>query len=591
MDLSIEAYITLATLAGSIIVFVLDRWRVDLVALLVMIVLLVTGVLSQTEALSGFSNPAVVTIAAMLILSEGLQRTGIVNHIAYRLDKMVGNASSRLTAVMMAVCGFFSAFINNTATVAVLMPVTLRLARERQMNPSKVLMPLSFAAQFGGVCTLIGTTTNLLVHSIAIDQGLDGFHLFSFAKLGAILFVSGTLYMLLIGRFLIKERADSKSYTEEYRLQDYLTEMEVLAGSKLIGQKGAKNELTKIENLRVLDIFRDGKVLWAPDNSEIKKGDILLIRGNVAQVMEVASRLKMRDWAEGNLSDAHLKADDVTLVEVMIPRGSTVVGRSLNQLDFYWRYHAAVLGVRRRGGVLHERISKIAFQEGDTLLLQGHKGDLARLANEQDFMLLKDLSTLKLRKRRAAISITILASVLVAAATGIFSILEASVVGAVATVATGCLRPREAYRAVDMKIIILMACLIPLGIALQKTALIDAAVTGLISHLQTPEIALIALYLMTMLLTSVMSNAATAVLLAPLAIAMAGQMDVNAEPFLMAVAYAASTCFITPVGYQTNVMVLSPGGYKYVDFMRVGLPLNLLFLGLSVTLIPKFFPF
>lgn len=587
----------LAVLAVSVVLFVSDHFRVDFVAILVLIALLLLDLIPYDDALSGFSSPAVVTVACMLIISAGLGRTGIVNHIGNRLYALAGRSTSRISSVLMLTCGTFSAFISNTATVAVLLPVSLKLAKERSVSASKLLMPLSFAAQFGGVCTLVGTTTNLIVNAIAQENGLVGFSMFEFAKLGLVCFVVGVVYMLIASKFLLKDKATPDGFMKEYRLQDYLTEMKVMEGSPLIGQKGGDNELSRMGDgahaPRILDIFRDDRVIWAPQSTAIKEGDILLIRGDVSRVMDIASRLKLEDWPEGNLSEVHLKADDVSLMEVIIPAGSSIIGRSLSQLDFYWRYHAAVLGVRRRGEVLHQRISSIAFKEGDTLLLQGHKNDLDALASESDFMLLQDLSPLKLKTRRAYGAFLILCFVVLSAAMNVLPLLTASLIGAVAMVVTRCLSATEAYEALDFKVIVLLAGLIPLGHAMQNTGAVDYLVNSMVNGMghYGPFVAMSGLYVVTVVLTSLMSNAATAVILAPLGIGLAESFSVSAEPFLIAVAFAASTCFSTPVGYQTNVMVMGPGGYKYIDYLKIGLPLNVIFFFVSIMIIPYFWPF
>lgn len=581
----------------SVFLFLVDRIRVDFVALLILISLLLLDILPNDVVMSGFSNPAVITVACMFVLSAGLQRTGIVNYIGNKLNRLVGKTTHRMSAVLMATCSFFSAFISNTATVAVLMPVAIRLAKEKGVSPSRLLMPLSFAAQFGGVCTLVGTTTNLLVNNIAQEYGLAGFSMFEFAKLGVVCFFAGLLYMLTVGRYLLKDKPATEDVTQEYQLKDYLTEMRVMEGSRLVGQKGGENELTGTSKddtgIRILDIFRKDKVIWAPQNTAIQEGDVLLIRGDVERVIELSERLKLEDWAKDNLNEVHLKAEDVTLIEVMLPSGSNLIRKSLNQLDFYWRYHAAVLGVRRRGEVIQERISKIDFKEGDTLLLQGHQADLEALAQEDDFVLLQDLSPLKLKTRRAFVSLSIMLFVVVSAALGVLPLLTATLIGAVLMVVGRCISVSEAYGALDFKVLVLLAGLIPLGYAMTQTGAAANTVHWLVTSLGSygPFAALSVIYIITVVLTSVMSNAATAVLLSPIAIGLAESFNVQAEPFLMAVAFAASTCFSTPVGYQTNVMIMGPGGYSYKDYVKVGVPLNVIFFVISVTLIPLIWHF
>lgn len=578
---------------GSIILFVTDKVPIDGVAFLVLVSLLMTGIVPESEILKGFSNGATITVAAMFILSAGLERTGFVRLIANKLHTLAGKGKTRLTAVLMMGCGFFSAFINNTATVAVLLPVTVNLCKDRKISPKQVLMPLSFAAQFGGVCTLIGTTTNLLVNSVAREEGIRVFSMFEFAKLGFVCFIVGTIYMLFAAKFLLKGRVEGAELTEEYRLQDYLTEMRVREGSPLIDQTGGENDINELGELRVLEIIRDGKMMWAPQTTEIKQNDVLLIRGPVNRVLEVEGRLKIEDWAEKKLSDSHLKSDDMSMMEVIVPANSQLIGKTLTQLDFYWRYHAAVLGVRRRGEVLRERIANIRFEESDNLLLRGHKEDLARLSTEKDFIFFQDLSALQLKKRRAVIALMILITVVLAAATGFCSLLTAALSGAAAVVATRCLSLREAYEAIDMKVIMLLAGLIPLGFAMQNTGTANVIVETMLNATgnSSPFLVLCVFYVITMILTALMSNSATAVLLAPLAIGVAETLQVDPHPFLIAITFAASTCFTTPVGYQTNAMVYGPGGYKYLDYLIVGLPLNIIFFVISVTLIPVFWSF
>jgi di/tricarboxylate transporter len=580
-------------IVGSIILFVTDKVPIDGVAFLVLVSLLATGTVGEADILKGFSSSATITVAAMFILSAGLERTGFVRLIANKLYTLAGKGRSRLTFVLMSGCGFFSAFINNTATVAVLLPVTINLCKDRKIDPKRVLMPLSFAAQFGGVCTLIGTTTNLLINTVAMEEGITPFSMFEFAKLGGICFVVGTIYMLFAAKFLLRGKGSKSDLTEEYRLNDYLTEMVVKEDSPLIGQTGSDNDINELGELRILEIIRDGKTTWAPQTTEIQQGDHLLIRGPVNRVLEIEGRLKIEGWADKKLSEAHLKSDDVSIMEVIVPAHSNIIGNTLTQLDFYWRYHAAVLGVRRRGAVLRERIADISFEESDNLLLQGHKDDLAKLSSEKNFIFFQDLSVLKLKKRRAIIALMILITVVLAAATGFCSLLTAALCGAAGVVGTRCLSLREAYEAVDMKVIMLLAGLIPLGYAMQNTGTANLIVESLLSITGNsgPFMVLCVFYLITMILTALMSNSATAVLLAPLAIGVAQTLQVDPHPFLIAITFAASTCFTTPVGYQTNAMVYGPGGYKYLDYLIVGLPLNIIFFVISVTVIPIFWHF
>jgi di/tricarboxylate transporter len=597
MDFS-QPLIVSIILGISLVLFISDKLRVDFIAILVMLSLVLTGLINEHQAFSGFSSPAIMTVVCMFVLSEGLRRTGIVRWLAGHLQRIVGRSQGQLSAVLMVVCGFFSSFTSNTATVAILLPVTIRLAKERGINPSRILMPLSFSAQFGGVCTLVGTSTNLLVHAIAQEHGYEGFSMFEFTKLGLVCFVVGMAYMLLASYFLLPDSAQSEdSKVDQYRLNDYLLEMRILEGSPLIGQTGEDNDLVKLgmdENRpSILEIIRDKELIWSPGKTVIRENDVVLIRGDVSIVLEAEKRLKIEDWAEGNLSDVHLKSDDITVVEALIASGSSIVGKTLTQVDFYWRYHAAVLAVRRQGGeVLKQRVSSIQLQEGDALLLQGHRKDLEQL-DTFDFVLTQNLGELRLNTSRALVAFGIMAAVLGCAASGIVPVATAAFIGAVAMVATKCLRPSQAYSSINFQIIVLLAGLIPLGLAIESSGSSKMVVDTLMELVgdNGPVAAMAGVYLVTMVLTAFMSNAATAVIMAPLSFAIAEQMGVSVQPFLVSVAFAASTCFSTPVGYQTNVMIYTPGGYKYTDFVKVGLPLNILFFVICVTLIPMFWEF
>ncbi len=581
----------LLIVAGSIILFVSEKFPVDMVAMMVLVALLLTGLVEEDMILNGFSNPATITVAGMFILSAALQRTGVVRFLANKIYTVAGKSKTRLNLVLMATCGTLSAFINNTATVAVLLPLAMRFSDERGISPSRILMPLSFAAQFGGVCTLIGTTTNLLMNLFLIGAGLEPFGMFEFAKFGLICFAVGIVYMLFASKYMLKDREQTESLSEDYRLQDYMTEMRVLKGSPLIGQRGQDNALTEIGG-RIIEMVRDGKVVWAAHNSTIHEGDLLVIRGDVDRILESESRLKLEDWAKGHLNASHLESDDISLLEVIVPTGSPIVGRTLTQLDFYWRYHAAVLGVRRRGSVIKTRIRDITFKEGDTLLVQGHKNDLLHLADDAEFAYLQDLSTLKLKTSKAFLSVVILASVVGAAAIGTVSILTAALCGALAVGFTRCLTAKEIYNAVDLRVILLLAGLIPLGAAMESSGAVSSLVDIVMASLGSygPIYGLGGIYILTMVLTAVMSNNATAVLIAPLALQVANSFGADPKPFLIAVTFAASTCFATPVGYQTNTMVYGPGGYKYIDFLKVGLPLNIIFFILAMVFLPLIWP-
>ena len=591
----LDMLLLILIIAGSLGLFIWDKLPIDGVAFLVLLSLLLTRLVPPEMILDGFSNSATMTVAAMFILSAGLQRTGIVRYMAHQLYRFVGSGQNpvRLSVVMGGATGVLSAFINNTATVSVLLPVTLRLCRERKISPTKVLMLLSFTAQFGGVCTLIGTTTNLLVNAYAVEAGLKSFSLFEFGKLGIICFGVGLVYMLIVSHFFIPSRVDPEDAVDGISLKGYITEMRILAGSPLIDQTGEENILKEIsEDLEILEIIRNGRAIWASQNMQMKEGDIILISGSVDRVLDAMGRLKLYDWAEDKLA-AHQMAEEIALMEVLVSRNSGLVGRTLKQMDFYWKHHAAVIAIKRQGEQIKTRLSETKLQEGDMLLLQGHKDDIKPMEGEKDFVFLQDLSTMKVKKRRAWRALFWMMVFLMAVGTGVLPVISAAFLAVAGMVMGRCLNIKEAYAAIDLRVVMLLAGLIPLGLALQITGTADIIASMLINKVGDlgSTAVLAAVYATTMILTAIMSNTATAALLAPLSIGLAHSMGVNPEPFLVAVAFAASTCFTTPVGYQTNMMVYAPGGYKYSDFVKVGLPLNIIFMLISLVVIPYFWPF
>ncbi len=592
----LDMIMLLSILGMSLVLFAMDKYPIDGIAFMVLLSLMLTGLVPEDKILAGFSNPATLTVAAMFILSAALQKTGVVRWLAQKLYKTLGRTASlfRVNLLLGSLTGFFSAFINNTATVSVLIPVTLRICQEQQHSPTRVLMMLSYAAQFGGMCTLIGTTTNLLINAYALDAGLPGFGLFEFGQLGLILFAAGMVYMLVASYWLLPARIDATDINTSYKLHDYLTEMRVLAGSPLIGCTGQANPLLEaVPNLSIVQILRNNQPIWAPASTKILADDVLVMRGAIDRVMDVAASMKLKDWANSQLDASHLQSDDIILAEFMVPGGSYLVGRSLTQLDFYWRYHAAVIGIKRRNEILKDRLSDILFQDGDILLLQGHRSDIMALAQEPDFIMVQDLSDSRIQTRRARLALMWMAIFLLSVGLGYLSVLQAAFLATAGVVATRCIKLGDAYHAIHMPVVILMAALIPLGFAMQETGTAAWIAQILVTQVgpDSPILGLAAFYGLTVLLSAIMSNTATAALLAPLAIGVASDLGVSAIPFLVAVAFAASSSFITPVGYQTNMMIHAPGGYKYTDFLRIGLPLNMLFMAISVIFIPRIWPF
>lgn len=602
--MAIEILLVLLITAGAVYLFVTEKFPADLVALMVLGTLVVVGLfqhlvdwirpekwITPQEGISGFSNPATITVAAMFVLSAGLQKTGAVA-LAARLLKRLAAYPTLLLLVMMITVGLVSAFINNTAAVAVFLPLVLAVCADGRVSPSRLLIPLSFASQFGGVCTLIGTSTNLLLSSISERAGHGAFSMFEFTPLGGVMLGAGTLYLVLVGRWLLPDRRGAQ-LTETYQLGDYIAELRVLPGSRLVGQTVDTTHFGRKEDVTVLEILRDGVTLFAPLHEPIREGDLLLVRGGPRGLMDAKSSWKLALEPEFQLKDEALEASHLQLAEVLVAPGSNLIGRHLADVAFRRRYNAIVLAIRGRQHTAHEKLHLVRLEFGDALLLLGPKDDLARLRADPDFLVLEQVEETSLRRPRIPLAVGIIAAVVALAAFNIMPILVSSIVGCIALVVTRCLTLEEAYAAIDWKVIFLLAGVLPLGLALEKSGAAELLGRTIMATAGAfgPVVVLAVLYFLTALLTEFMSNNATAVLMSPIALSAAATLGVDPKPLLMAVCFAASTSFATPVGYQTNTMVLHPGGYRYTDFMRIGIPLNIIFWILSVCLIPMFWDF
>jgi len=589
MTLDMALVLTMA--AAAVVLFATERLRVDLVAMLLMGGLLLSGLVSPEEGIAGFSNPATVTVAAMFIISAALFRTGAVTALG-RASAWVfeRNLWAGLVVMMLSV-GLLSAFMNNTPVVAIFMPIVLSVAAAIRISPSKLLMPLSFASMFGGVCTLIGTSTNLLVSSIAVRNGYEPFSMFEFTPFGLVLFGVGLVYMLLVVRW-IPDRREVQELTREYGMGRYMTEVQLLEDACSIGFPLADSPLVKEVGVEVLEINRKGHRIFVPHaRTELQAGDTLRVICEVDRIKALAERQGVR-LKPRKLMDADMETAETVLIEAVVAPGSVLVGETLKSFRFRNVFDANVLALRHRGTVLHEKLGSTVLLGGDVLLIEARSDHLDLLRSHDAFVMVSEVAYAVFRREKALMAMAIVAGVVVTAALGILPILVGAVAGAVLLVLSGCLQPEEAYNAIDWKVIFLLAGALSLGAALENTG---AAVLLSEVLIQTaanlgPVAVISGLFLITTLLTSAMSNNATAVLLAPIAISAAQLMDVDPRPLLMAVTFAASASFMTPVGYQTNTMIYGVGQYRFKDFVRIGGPLNLIFWLLATFLIPVFWP-
>lgn len=599
MEIALVIFIT----AAAVYLFATEKYPPDLVAIMVLGGLVLISLLPQfggwirpgkwitpQEGVSGFSNPATITVAAMFVLSAGLQKTGAVRSLGRWLARM-GKFPWLLNLVMMLTVGVVSAFINNTAAVAVFLPIILAVCERRKFSPSRFLIPLSFASQFGGVCTLIGTSTNLLVSSISEQAGAGPFAMFELTPLGLITLGAGVLYVSAVGYWLLPARR-GEQLTEAYGLGEYVTELRLPPASSLVGRPIPLERFRQLD-VAVLELLRGQTKIWSPVQEPLQAGDVLLVRGRINDLMELKTAWGLEIEPEFKLKDEALETEDLALAEVLVAPRSALAGHTLAEVAFRRHYNAIVLAIQRRGQTIREKLNQVRLRFGDALLLLGPKEEFARLRNEQDLIVLNEVEEPSRRQVKVPAALGIIALVVGLAATNAMPILVSSILGCIALVVTRCLTLEEAYEAIDWKVIFMLAGVLPLGLAMQKSGaaeLLAQHALGVVGP-WGPIAVLAGLYLITAVLTEFMSHNATAVLLAPIAISTAATLGVSAKPFLMAVCFAASTSFSTPVGYQTNTMVYNAGGYKFTDFVKVGLPLNLIFWALAVYFIPKFWAF
>ncbi|MDQ3322934.1 MAG: SLC13 family permease [Acidobacteriota bacterium] len=592
--MNFEIIFVFAVLLLAVFLFVTEKLPVDLVALLVMALLLVSGIISPAEGLSGFSNSATITVGAMFILSAGLFKTGAVNFLGAFVNRIFKKNFWTAMLIVMMLVGVLSAFINNTPVIAIFLPILLGVAKETKISASKMLMPVSFASMFGGVCTLIGTSTNILVSSIAEKQGIPPFSMFEFAPLGLIMFFVGTAYMLLIGIRLIPERRGEGDLTETFDLSEYLTEIVLLPDAHSVGHQIKDAPLVKDLDIAILEIRRAEETIHQPTGEIVlQANDILLVRCDLEKIRALQEREGVRLKPQAKWGDESILSEDYRLLEAVIDPNSALVGSTLKKSDFRENYGATVLAIRHRGKLLREKLSDTVLSAGDLLLIEIHRERLNAFKRNDDFIVTSEKQTVEFRRGKVVIALIIVAGVVLAASLNLAPIVVASVVGAILLILSGCITIDEAYQAIEWKIIFLLAGVLSLGVALEQTGAARLISSSVVSSVGVyGNVALVsAFYLLTVILTSLMSNNATGALLAPIAIATAAALGVNPQPFLMAVVFAASASFMTPIGYQTNTMIYGPGQYKFVDFVKVGTPLNIILWLLATVLIPVFWKF
>ena len=593
-----DIILVMLLLLFGFIMFVTEMFSIDVTAMILLTILFMLGYLTPSEALSGFSNPAVITIAFLFIISRALQKTRILEYLIIRVRRLADKSILIGRAVYLFTIGVASAVVNNTAIVAIFMPVSIRLAQKYKMSPSKMLIPLSYSAILGGTLTLVGTSTNLLVNSIYVKvPGVEPMGMFEFFKYGAILMVVGLLYILFIAPMILPSRTSTSSLTKSYRLGGYLTEMRVTAESPLNGRTCLERGINKNYDVMVLDILRDNKMITNMIRlTKLKEGDVLFVRGTLENFLRMKEVEKVALLTDEKLTQEELEQEDNVVLECLITNKSDLVGKSLMTSNFRRRFGSFILAIRREGTIVREKIAHVILNAYDTLLVYGPKNKVNELSKTNEFVVLGEVDA-ELRKQRFWwMTIVVIIGTIALAAFGFMPIVKSAMLGVVILLALKILTPQESYQSINWQVIILISALIPVGIVIQKTGT-AGWIAGLISSATEsvpfewqPKVLLALIYFITIFLTEISSNAATAIIMTPISIAVAQQMGFDPRAFVFAVAFAASASFITPVGYQTNLMVYGPGGYKFSDYIRVGFPLAFIFWIMAIFILPILWP-
>jgi len=593
-----EHFLILGLIVAALALFAFEVARPDVVAIGVTLALLLSGAVTIQEGFSGFSNPAVITVIAMFILSSGLVRTGVADYLGGLIVRLGSGHPVRLTAVVMLMVGTMSAFMNNIGAVAILLPTMFVIAQRSDYPVTKLLLPLSFGSLLGGLMTLIGTPPNLLCSMALEDAGFRGFRMFDFLPTGLAVMITGALYMAFVGRHLIPTREQSESLTQQYRLEGYLTELVVPEKSPLAGKSLSQSDFRKAMGLTVLRLrqAKDPQRSFVPAPGTIlEEGDRLVVEGNIEQLLKSKETGPLKIYAETKFDDASLIGEDVQLAEVAVAPNAALLGNSINQGHLRRRYNVLVLALRRRGRAMRERFTSVPLAVGDVLLVQGSPEAVSELARSPDFLVANRLEHAPRDVKRAPLALGIMALAIVGAASGLLHISVAGLLGVMLMAVSGCVRVQDMYHAVEWRVIFLIACMMPLGLAMNDehtgTArwLADYVVRWTGGY--GPLVVLASLFLFTTMITEVMSNAAAAVLVAPIGVAIAGGLGLEPYPFLMAIAIGASTTFLTPIGHQANVLVYGVGNYRFMDFPRVGLLLNILVFSVTLIVVPLVWPF
>lgn len=586
-----DILLLLGVLVVAVICFSIDRIPSDVVGLGLLLTLILTGLLEPADAFAGFGSDTVIMILSLLIMTTALIKTGVVELAGRAILRQAGTNPSVLLAVIMVGCAVLSAFISNTAAAAFFLPVVLGIAAKAKVSPSCLLMPVAFASILTSSVTLISTSTNLVVSGLMTNAGLKPMGIFELAPVGVPISLVGLVYMFFVGRHLVHDRASPPGLLDQFGLRSYITDVVILPESPLIGQSIAASGFGRDLDLSIVRVVRDGNTLFPRAELEFKAGDVLLVEGARPDVLKIKDTAGIEIRADLELSDPDLRSEDSSLVEALIVPRSRLAGRALRDTRLREDYGVQVLAVNRHGRNILTKISHVGLRVGDVLLVQGRTTGLKRLANDGYVSVLHAVEDQTGARPKAWRAVAIFAAALILATVNVLPLAVAVLLGAFTMFATGCIRPGDAYRELDWRVLILIGCMLALGQAMQKTGaaqFLAQQVAALTAGLP-PVWVLGGFFVLTVLLTQPMSNQAAAAVIVPIAIQTANHLHLNPRSFVMAIAVAASCSYLTPLE-PACLMVYGPGRYRFIDFVRVGAPLVVVLFALAVWLVPIFWP-
>lgn len=592
--------IVLTLLLVAVVLFAMEKLSVDIITMLLLIALIMAGILTPGEAFAGFSQDIIIILGSIFVVSGALQRTGVLDAMGTPLQRIASYSHNLMLLTVMGIVGSVSAFMNNTTVTAIFVPPVIGMARKLRISPSKLLMPVAFASILGGTCTLIGTSTNVAVSGYIQSSGMQPVSLFEITPLGLVIVAVGITYMMLIGQRFLPDHID-ESLTEEYEIREYLTEILVIPGSHMIGQKIFASDLSKME-FRILEVIR-GEEKFLPDaRTTIEPNDVLLVEGKVSDLIRVKDAAGIEIRAEMKLGDKDLQSDQFRIIEVLVTPQSSLRGQTLKEANFRARFGMTALAIYRHGQSLRDKIGRIRLRLGDMLLVQGPSDRLEELRRQPDLWVLGEYTPPAYSKTKGFYTIAFFIGAIIVGSTGLMPLSVAFLSAAVLTLLTRCITVEEAYEFIDWRLLILIGGMTAFGTAMddKHTGAAGFLATGIVKTLNPVVsslpgyygilVILAGFFLLTVILTQPMSNAAAALVVLPVALETAQQLGVNERTFAIAIMMAASVSFITPFE-PSCILVYGPGKYRFRDFLKVGLLLTIILIVVVLFLLPVLWPF